>query len=63
MLDHSVNDPGRYADEIRIMRALGWSWIDLQSAPADLVEELAIRLSAESHWQSERLKLDARKAK
>lgn len=59
MLDMPIHDPGRYALEIRIMREMGWSWRDLQDSPADLVEELQIRMNAESRWLEQRRKLDA----
>ena len=42
-----------------IMERYGWSWRDLQDAPADLVEEIAMRITAEQHWTAERNKRDA----
>tara|TARA_R110000868_G_scaffold104282_1_gene287211 strand:- start:1850 stop:2044 length:195 start_codon:yes stop_codon:yes gene_type:complete len=62
MLGHSIADPGRYAEDIRIMRTMGWSWEDLQNAPASLVDELQVRLNAESYWQAQKQKFDAEKA-
>lgn len=63
MLGWSVADPGRYGSDIRILRAMGWSWSDLQNSPADLIDELRVRLDAEAHWTAERRKLDESKGK
>lgn len=43
-----------YSDSIIVMKEMNWSWTDLQEAPADLVDELLVRISARSHWESER---------
>jgi hypothetical protein len=59
----SVTTPTRYGVLITIMREFGWSWNDLCAAPADLVDELAHRLTAENHWRAERSKRDAAEAK
>lgn len=63
MLDMPVADPGRYGAEIRVMRAMGWSWAELQNTPADVVDELRTRLEAEAHWTEQRRRLDEMKAK
>ncbi len=55
----TVAAPTRYGVLLTIMREYGWSWRDLQDAPADLVEEIAMRLTAEQHWQAERNRRDA----
>ena len=53
------NDPGgRYGSLIGVMKEMHWSWADLISAPADLVEEVAYRMTQESRWQAEKRKLD-----
>jgi hypothetical protein len=52
----------RYGKEIAVMTEMGWSWSDLESAPFDLVEEIAIRLDARAHWENERTKLDKAKS-
>jgi hypothetical protein len=51
--------PTRYGVYMAIMREYGWSWRDLCEAPADLVEEIVWRTTAEQHWQAERNKKDA----
>jgi hypothetical protein len=51
--------PTRYGILIAIMREYGWSWTDLMDAPADLVEEIAIRLESEREFTNERSKRDA----
>jgi hypothetical protein len=63
MQDVSAPVPGRYAVAIGIMEAMHWSWNDLCSAPYDLVDEIAIRLSARATWQERREKLNAQKAR
>lgn len=55
----AVSVPTRYGVLMAIMREYGWSWRDLCEAPADLVEEIAMRLTAEQHWTAERNKKDA----
>jgi hypothetical protein len=51
--------PTRYGILIAIMREYGWSWTDLLGAPADLVEEIAVRLESEREFTNERSKRDA----
>lgn len=55
----NVSTPTRYGVLMSIMREYGWSWRDLCEAPADLVEEITMRITAEQHWQAERSKRDA----
>ena len=55
----SAPAPTRYGPLLALMREYGWSWADLREAPADLVEEAAIRLEAERHWTTEKAKYDA----
>ena len=55
----NVATPTRYGVLLAIMREYGWSWQELCEAPADLVEEVAMRLTAEQHWQAERSRRDA----
>jgi hypothetical protein len=62
MQDRPGPDPGAYGGEIAIMRAMGWSWTELQAAPCDLVDELRVRLAAEAHWTEQRRRLDAQMA-
>lgn len=63
MQNVSAPIPGRYAAAIGIMEAMQWSWDDLCNAPHDLIDEIAIRLSAKATWQTAREKLDAQKAR
>ena len=58
----NVTTPTRYGVLIAIMREFGWSWQDLCAAPADLVDELSIRVAAENHWTAQRRKRDAQLA-
>ena len=55
----AVSTPTRYGVLMSVMREYGWSWQDLQDAPADLVEEIVMRITAEQHWTAERNKRDA----
>jgi len=41
-------DEGRYSIEYAVCREMGWSYDDLMDAPADFVDEIVIRLSAEN---------------
>jgi len=54
----SAATPTRYGILMAIMREYGWSWRELCEAPADLVEEIAIRLEAEQTWTAERQQFD-----
>ena len=58
MHGQSVAMPGRYAGAIDVMQEMGWSWYDLCAAPADLIEEIEVRMGRRAHWQNERAKLD-----
>lgn len=58
----NVTTPTRYGILMTIMREYSWSWRELCEAPADLVEEISMRLAAEQHWQAERNKRDAQMA-
>lgn len=40
------------------MREMGWSWSDLMTTPAAVVDELVLRLSAENTYTEKRRKLD-----
>lgn len=43
---------------IAIMREMGWSWVQLQATPFDLVQELVIRLDAEHEAREEKRALE-----
>jgi len=40
------------------MREMHWSWQDVMSAPADLVEEITERIAAQAHWAHEKSEFD-----
>ena len=42
--------PGRYAGMINVMEEMHWSWRDVMEAPADLVEEIGVRMEARGRW-------------
>jgi hypothetical protein len=54
---------GRYKVEIAIMREMGWSWPELQAAPADLIEELVWRIASEREFQDEKRRREAEQKK
>lgn len=56
--DREALSSGRYGMAIALMREMGWSWQDLSNAPFDLVQELAVRIQSESHWQQEKRRVD-----
>jgi len=56
--DRAALAAGRYGAAIAIMRELHWSWRDLRDAPADLVQELLIRMGAENDALEQKRKLD-----
>jgi len=43
------------------MAEMGWSWEDLQNAPAPLVDEIVTRLQARRHWFSVKREQEAAK--
>lgn len=63
MQDVGASVPGRYSAAIAVMKEMAWSWADLCNAPADLVDEIGTRMTAQAHWQERREKFDAQKAK
>lgn len=58
MQDASEATPTHYGIILHIMREYHWSWTDIVNAPADLIQEIAIRLEAEYHWREARRKQD-----
>lgn len=46
--------PGRYAIEISVCQEMGWTYMDLMNTPADMVDEIVIRMNA--HGKAERLR-------
>jgi hypothetical protein len=46
-----------------ICQEMGWSWLDLQNAPADFVEEIGERIGYRAKWTAQRHELDEAKAK
>lgn len=63
MRDAAEPMPGRYAVELAVIDETGWSWEQVQAAPADLIEELLERRGARMKWERERARLDREKAK
>jgi hypothetical protein len=63
MQDASEATPTHYGILIAVMREYHWSWTDIVTAPADLIDEIATRLAAEYHWQTVKRERDADMAK
>lgn len=59
MHDGTAPAPTRYGILIAIMREFGWTWDDIMQSPADLIEEVAVRLEAEREFTDERRKREA----
>lgn len=53
-----VSAPSRYGALIGVLREMHWSWADLMSAPADLVEEITERIRAQAYWSAEKAEFD-----
>lgn len=49
---------GRYGTCIAVMMEMGWSWGELQEAPADMVQELIEHLNWREHWTQKRRQFD-----
>lgn len=60
---HGVTPPEvtRFGAAITIMREMRWSWPDYLSAPAALVDEIAVRIEAREYWQEKKRQLDKAK--
>lgn len=54
--------PGRYWQQIAIMKEMRWSWSELVNSPADLVEEVLMHIISERRWESKRADMDRKKA-
>lgn len=55
--------PGRYSIEIDVCREMGWTYADLMSTPADMIDEIIVRMSAENKATSQRHKMEQNKGK
>ncbi|MBI1296663.1 hypothetical protein GC175_17040 [bacterium] len=62
MHGQSQADPGRYATEVKVMMEMGWSWDELCKAPADLVDEILLRLTYQNEWFQKKQELQRAQA-
>ncbi len=53
--------PGRYAIEISVCQEMGWTYMDLVSTPADMVDEVIVRMNAQS--KAEQMRYNVQKQK
>ncbi len=54
---------GRYAVEITVCEQMGWTYTDLMNTPADMVDEIVIRLNAQGKAEQRRHKLQEQKSR
>lgn len=54
---------GRYAVEITVCEQMGWTYADLMNTPADMVDEIVIRLNAQGKAEQRRHKMQEQKSK
>ena len=54
----AVSVPSRYGALIGVMREMHWSWQDVMSAPADLVEVMTERIAALAYWAHQKSDCD-----
>lgn len=54
---------GRYAVEIAVCQEMGWTYAQLMGTPADMVDEIVIRLNAQGKAEMRRQKLQEQKSK
>lgn len=52
---------GRYAIEISVCQEMGWTYADLLSTPADMVDEIIVRMNAQNKAESKRMKIQAQR--
>ena len=55
--------PGRYSMEIAVCEQMGWTYADLMSTPADMVDEIVVRMSAQGNAERIRHRIEASKGK
>lgn len=52
---------GRYAIEITVCEQMGWTYAQLMDTPADMVDEIVIRLNAQNKAEQQRHKQQEQK--
>lgn len=52
---------GRYAVEITVCEQMGWTYTELMATPADMVDEIVVRLNAQSNAERRRRDMDAQR--
>lgn len=55
--------PGRYSVEIAVCQEMGWTYHDLMSTPADMVDEILVRMNAQGKAERIRHSIEASKGK
>lgn len=63
MYDTAVEDDTPFAVEIEVMRHMRWSWADLMQTPADVVDAIIERITAEGYWRVQAAKRQAAQRK
>lgn len=54
---------GRYPIEITVCEQMGWTYAQLMDTPADMVDEIVIRLNAQNKAEQQRHKLQEQKSR
>lgn len=52
---------GRYAVEITVCEQMGWTHADLMATPADMVDEIVVRLNAQHNAERRRRDMDTQR--
>lgn len=52
---------GRYAVEISVCQEMGWTYAALLDTPADMVDEIVVRMNAQSKAENKRMKMQAQR--
>jgi len=53
---------GRYPVEISVMQEMGWSYAELLATPADMVDEIVVRMNAQSRAERQRQLMQQQRA-
>ena len=53
--------PGRYAIEISVCQEMGWTYMDLMNTPADMVDEIIVRMNAQNKAEQTRYNVQKQK--
>lgn len=52
---------GRYAVEISVCQEMGWTYSQLLDTPADMVDEIIVRMNAQGEAESKRMRMQSQR--